>query len=189
MEIKCPRCGSGGEFRIVRTVTKENLEELYSMDMFTYTCPDCGYRTNVDHDAAYNDPEGRIMVIYGDTPLVDEITNDHLVRIVRSQNELAEKVHILEQGRDDRIVELMKILISAGLMKARDLTDFRVVYDVYEGSEQFAAVQDDGGIILLKWDEALYDSLCEQYLDTLPPMRNREEFIIDRDWAIKRIRM
>lgn len=189
MEMKCPGCGKTGDMKYIRTVTPENTDALYSMDIFAYTCPECGRRTEVDHDAAYHDEENKIMVIYGGSALVDEITNDYLVRIVYSQNGLVEKVHILEQGRDDRIVEIMKIILSAGLMNSQGLTDFNILYDVYEGKEQFAVVKSSGEVILLRWDEELYKGLCEEYLDTMPPMRNRDEFVIDRNWAIKKIGM
>ncbi len=189
MQIKCLKCGEPGDFEMMRTVTPEDRDKLYSMDVFNYTCPKCGHRTYMEYDVAYHDSEKKEIVIFGGSSLIDELTEDYLVRVVFSPNELAEKAHILEQGRDDRIIEIMKILITAGIMGDSEVPDFRIVYDVYEGSEQFAAVRNDGSVMLLKWDEALYEELADTYRDKLPPMRNRDDLVVDTAWAVKALSM
>ena len=189
MEIKCLKCGRSGDFAMMKTILPEDRDKLYSMDVFNYTCPDCGHKTNIEYDTAYFDEEKKQIVIFGGSSLIDQITDDYLVRIVQTESQLAEKVHILEKERDDRIIELMKIIITAGLMGDSKEPDFAVVYDVYEDNEQFAVVKESGELFILKWNEELYQSVLENYQDKLPPMRNRDDLIVDGAWAVQMMSM
>ena len=174
---------------MMRTILPSDREKLYSLDVFNYTCPKCGHKTNVEYDTAYFDEEKKEIVIFGGSSLIDQITDEYLVRIVQTENQLAEKVHILEKDRDDRIIEIMKIIITATLMGDSRQPDFAVIYDVYEGDEQFAIVKESGEVAMLKWDEDLYQGLLESYKDKLPPMRNRDTLIVDGKWAVEMIGM
>ena len=189
MEIKCLKCGEPGDFVMMRTILPEDRDKLYSMDVFNYTCPKCGYKTNMEYDTAYFDEDKKEIVIFGGSPLINQITDEYLVRIVQTENQLVEKVHIFEQERDDRIIELMKIIITATLMGERKEPDFAVIYDVYEGNEQFAIVKESGEVVMLKWDEDLYQGLLENYLDVLPPIRNRDHLVVDGKWAVDMMSM
>ena len=54
-------------------------------------------------------------MIYGENALFDFRTKKYLARIVTSPNQLVEKIQIFDAGKDDRIMELVKLLVADSL--------------------------------------------------------------------------
>ena len=54
-------------------------------------------------------------MFYGENALFDFRTKKYLARIVTSPNQLIEKIQIFDAGKDDRIMELVKLLVTDSL--------------------------------------------------------------------------
>ena len=155
-EIQCPVCGTTGEFEMWKSVNTvlnpEKKEQLLSGSLFQYVCPHCGKSYNIDYPMLYHQMEDQIMIYYvvqeediqmveeqfrGDfgsaesklTKVLKKDMDSYLYRIVGSQRELMEKIRIFDAGKDDRIVELVKRIISDAVAdKNPDLRDANLYY-------------------------------------------------------------
>ena len=107
--IKCPKCAAAGEIQMYSAVnTAENPEEaakIRDLSAFTFTCPDCGSKTEADYKVLYHDPDKQLMIYYarrdedakkieemflgkGIYDVADDIKGRYLYRIVRSKRHL-----------------------------------------------------------------------------------------------------
>ena len=64
-----------------------------------------------------SDVEKTYEMFHGENALADFHTEKYLNRIVTSANELVEKIHIFDAGKDDRIIELVKLLVANSLLE------------------------------------------------------------------------
>ena len=72
--------------------------------------------------------------------MADYRTEKYLYRIVTSANQLVEKIQIFDAGKDDRVMELVKLLATDSILK----NDPDIEFD-----ELRFAVDDDGTNILI----------------------------------------
>lgn len=117
--------------------------------------------------------------------LQDMRKENYLVRIVRTQNELREKIAVFDAGLDDRIVEIYKIFVLAAFQK--DNPDFEEIELLYyrDDSKNFLQIIADGksrGVAEIP--DASYEKLCQRYADKIPDIRKDGPYI-DRQWALE----
>jgi hypothetical protein len=62
-----------------------------------------------------SEAEKTYEMFYGENALFDFRTKKYLARIVTSPNQLVEKIQIFDAGKDDRIMELVKLLVADSL--------------------------------------------------------------------------
>ena len=79
-------------------------------------------------------------IFYEKNALADYRTEKYLYRIVTSANQLVEKIQIFDAGKDDRVMELVKLLATDSILK----NDPDIEFD-----ELRFAVDDDGTNILI----------------------------------------
>ena len=100
-------------------------------------------------------------------------------RIVTSQTDLREKTAIFDAGLDDRVVELLKLLIMANI---QDQVKDRGVHGVYyvPGNEPVLEIlmKDGSGHVPVGND--MYASLEKQLR---PHLLTDREYFIDQNWA------
>ena len=113
-----------------------------------------------------------------------ENTQDYLYRIVFTQNSLREKINIFDRGKDDRILELMKVFMGGSLQKQQpDLMAFSLYYG-YDFNEEFFVVLGKDGILgTVKLPQDMYDQLSESLKDKLPDIKDRKTLLINTDSA------
>lgn len=212
-EVQCPVCGTTGEFEMWTSLNTqlnpEKKEQLLSGALFQYICPHCGKSFNIDYPMLYHQMEDQIMIYYvvqeediqmveeqfrgefGDveteiTKVLKEDMNLYLYRIVGSQRELMEKIRIFDAGKDDRIVELVKRIISDAVAdKNPEQGDVNLYYLEEEGESLFVAVNSKGVLGTVPIPNGMYEDMAEGLREKLPDLRSRSEFRIDRDWASK----
>lgn len=212
-EIQCPVCGTTGEFEMWTSLNTqlnpEKKEQLLSGALFQYICPHCGKSFNIDYPMLYHQMEDQIMIYYvvqeediqmveeqfrgefGDveteiTKVLKDDMNSYLYRIVGSQRELMEKIRIFDAGKDDRIVELVKRIISDAVAdKNPEQGDVNLYYLEEEGESLFVAVNSKGVLGTVPIPNGMYEDMANGLRGKLPDLRIRSEFRIDRDWASK----
>lgn len=132
-KVKCPYCGHEQDFETIESINfslnPEMKEKLMSEEIFMFTCEECGERAVIAYPCLVNDIEkGYLLWLLADyTPEQKEkldqelkdivktesekkFTNSYIKRIVSSINELKEKIVIIDEGLDDRVVEVLKML-------------------------------------------------------------------------------
>lgn len=212
-EIQCPVCGTTGEFEMWTSLNTqlnpEKKEQLLSGALFQYICPHCGKSFNIDYPMLYHQMEDQIMIYYvvqeediqmveeqfrgefGDeeteiTKVLKEDMNSYLYRIVGSQRELMEKIRIFDADKDDRIVELVKRIISDAVAdKNPEQGDVNLYYLEEEGESLFVAVNSKGVVGTVPIPNGMYEDMANGLQEKLPDLRSHSEFRIDRDWAAK----
>ena len=123
-------------------------------------------------------------MFYGENALFDFRTKKYLARIVTSPNQLVEKIQIFDAGKDDRIMELVKLLVADSLHENNSNKEF---------DELRFAVDDDGTNILIIINKGeitgavdidnMYEfasSHCTDFKD----LRDDEDIVINREWIL-----
>lgn len=117
----CPYCGKNYEIEIYDSVTADEDTDLrdrcLSGDLFRSTCPRCKHDFLVQYPLVYIDRDHRFVIWLNEnvpsedlmrsiaSPLVPQ---GYTLRRTPTLKEFAEKIQILEDGVDDRVVEVAK---------------------------------------------------------------------------------
>jgi hypothetical protein len=126
-KVSCPFCRHIQEFALRDFVDVEEdpalKQQLLGGALMRMDCSQCGAQTDVVFPLLYHDTEFRLLLwlipgqgVPGDHEhkigeLDSALAATHQFRIVRTANELKEKIMIAEAGLDDRVVELFKAVI------------------------------------------------------------------------------
>lgn len=148
ISLTCPQCGTESTFTAHESVNvTENPElkaPLLEGRLWTHTCASCGTVARIAHPLLYQDmnlaqgqPGASLMVMLTfeddfDATELDAGMSDlqflsrlsaQTTRVVRSHNELMEKIHVIEEGLDDRCIEVLKAMIrqQEGALKESEL--------------------------------------------------------------------
>ena len=157
-KVTCPSCHHEGDFEVwdsINTVLDPAMKEkVLNQSIFLYTCPSCGETFRLNYSTLYHQMEDLVMIylvpesevkktyeiFYEKNALADYRTEKYLYRIVTSANQLVEKIQIFDAGKDDRVMELVKLLATDSILK----NDPDIEFD-----ELRFAVDDDGTNILV----------------------------------------
>ncbi|WP_293987238.1 CpXC domain-containing protein [uncultured Megasphaera sp.] len=207
--LTCPQCGKAGIFTVWDSVnTKldpDAAAAVKSQELFRYHCPHCGTAVTVNYGFLYHDMGRHFMIYYA--PGDDDVANAnkdmkdnegkfqsmiesaaYVYRLVRTKEDLLEKITIFEAGLDDRLMELTKAAALAQVGEKEK--DFTV-------TESHFVTADDGSLRLSLVDEKrgqqayvdftnglaqLYGQFQQHFADDLPA----EDAVlarIDADWT------
>ena len=128
-QIPCPSCGHTSEFKrwdsINVDLNPEMREDAKSGAIFMWRCPHCGESFVVPYATLYHDMKRKMMVYY--LPSRPEGGEGFNVRSGRSHfkmdgeytyrftyeiEDFMEKIAQLESGLDDRVIELLKLVMT-----------------------------------------------------------------------------
>lgn len=194
--ITCPKCGKKQEVKIYPSINAnydtEAKEKLMHNQLFSFTCEECGETTPLLFNCLYHDMENGLMVWLmpeaGDKELQEmneTVTQmqafgmtatglDYRYRIVRTVNELKEKLLIEQENLDDRIIELVKVVYLVQIAEQiGSHTVAEVMFDVIDDSYFFTVFYEedslDPGVIPL--DMNVYRMVKEQYIEKLDSLK------------------
>lgn len=180
-KIACPYCGHEQDFmsyiNIDVDIEPDMKEKIMSDEIFTFTCEECGKKALMAFPCLVSDMEKKYIfwLIANfddeqkkalDDDLAASMKNDedrkfaegYTRRIVGSINELKEKILIADEGLDDRVIEVMKILCInevADQLNAAQLSEVR--YNRKENGDMCLV------LIFLDRDPAMIDVTEEMY--------------------------
>ncbi|MBR5155480.1 MAG: CpXC domain-containing protein [Clostridia bacterium] len=191
MPINCPACCTEQVFKICPSIDVQKnpdlKEGIFNRDIFRFICPECGEEILVAYNCTYIDRDNNFMVALvtdGDTASVE--TSNYTLRIVRSINEFVEKIALMEDGIDDRIVELYKIMLEDQFEEERQGVELLGIYyggqDFENKSLVFYIITGNAENVraILSFDT--YETIAKQF-DTYPEM-TKHCSEINRIWAI-----
>lgn len=202
--IKCISCGKESPYRcwdMIDPMFDQSIKDkVLSGEIFTFACPECGFQRRVTYDCIYQEMGRGIYIhlvtsedsymqavnLYADrdehsgTVLASEI-----IRIVLSQNQLAEKIRIFDEGLDDRVIEIIKAYYLSELY--RQSPDFEadevLFYKNEKGEYEIAFLSKDGNHRTVTFNKQLYDDIYQDIGRKLPPMN--QEIEVDMEIAME----
>ncbi len=207
-EVTCPKCGKKGPFTIWpslnTTLNPDKKAEVLDGSLFMYECPACGCKAPVEYGFLYHQMDDKIMIHVDKTMSsfedrrVEDLMgmlsgSDYLIRVVPDTNSLREKIHIFDDGLDDRVIELVKVMILIYMAGAQPeylsapggCSLYYIGEDGVKKLLVYADGQPEGSIDITKPYE---ETQLLDYVKGLPPLRKSGP-VIDRAWAAERMRM
>jgi predicted nucleic-acid-binding Zn-ribbon protein len=189
MKWRCPHCGERqlNEVYVRLSVREEpaSLNRILDTSLFKVTCQNCGHEEYYTGPLLYVDEDRKLMIAMGDVHDFAKEKDAYLalgyaVRQVPEIVDLCEKVLISENGRDDRIIELMKAA-NAVLLKGQQYD--QMLYAPDEDNIYFELIKDAGSIGRIPFMEAVYDDMKERFAADLMNECD-DETVIDLSWAL-----
>lgn len=182
--VTCKACGHEQGFQLWTSVNvtldPDLKQKLLDRSLTAFRCEQCGHATNVNYSLLYHDMHANLMIwLVPDEekagelpPLAASMAVDGLVlRRVDSLNGLIEKVRIADDGLDDRLVEVLKLVLRDKLPEERKQKKLQLLYDrmvenAGDGPQiSFAAFTEEGTRSLVA-PKRVYDRLQ----DTMSPV-------------------
>ncbi len=120
--ITCAKCDKENRYEGYSCIGPDQRESIIDDSIMTYTCPHCGEKTFLKHPLTYIDPVHHFIVMYGQDKeqffhgveqlRTTPIYQDYIFRYTDSWLSFKEKIMILENNRDDRLMELYKLALK-----------------------------------------------------------------------------
>lgn len=210
--ITCPECQKESEFVMWESINTMLDPEMKSAvrdrSAFLFTCPVCGAKSYVDYGFLYHQMEDQIMIHYAASDkdaediydlvtgktmpdmMKEMVDSNYLIRIVRSQNQLREKLAIFDSGLDDRIIEIFKIFLLAKYQEdhPEGHETIELLYFADDGKHLIQILADNRPAGVSEIPLEFYERLKSDYNSKLPDIRKDEPFI-DRQWAIETLKL
>ncbi|MBE6733308.1 MAG: hypothetical protein E7561_04845 [Ruminococcaceae bacterium] len=197
-EIVCPSCGYKENINVWQSLNTEmnptEKKSLLEGTLLNFTCPKCGTSNNLCYPLLYHEMNDGIMIYLSPTPNdIEEakktfalqknfLKNDekYTYRIVRSANVLREKAIIFENGLDDRVVEVLKLVY---VQQAENQYSDLKVEDVlmYKSDDKFYLQVIGNRDLSTEVELSNYNDIKVLMEDLL---LNNDDFIVDRNWAL-----
>ncbi len=192
MSISCPACCTEQAFKICPVADVQNdpeiKEAIFNRDIFRFICPECGEEILIAYNCTYIDRDNKFMVsLIADDEMTSIETTDYTVRIVRTINELVEKIALMEDGIDDRIAELYKIMLEDQFEEERQGIELLGIYyggrDFEKKSLMFYIITGNAENVRAMLSFDAYETIAKQFDDYPEMAKSCSE--INRAWALK----
>lgn len=120
VEITCPACGFHKHVKshtlVLPELEPELRKRILSHTLFSYHCPVCKQEIIFLHSFIYHDKAHRFLLYMGeDVSCIEDFKKqfpDTLLRHVHTPSQLAEKLRILEDGLDDRVLCFLTLFLK-----------------------------------------------------------------------------
>ena len=206
VKVTCPHCEAVTPFTIWLSVNTEQNPELKesirNQSLFRFECPYCGEKTSVDYGMLSHDPESTQILhyaisqenadeVYGmltdpekSASLSSVLEKGYLIRIVRSKNQLLEKLAIFDSNYDDRIIELYKYHLEKAFQAEHpDKSNISILF--FNGEEDTPMLQifsenETQGFVPL--DNSAYYDLLQRHGKEMKDMC-KDDPIVDQKWV------
>lgn len=201
MTVKCSKCGTEIEVTVFESVNTDYstdiTEQIISGNLFNAKCDKCGFVSHLEYDLLYHDVKhgAMIWVLHDNSPeytdKVAELRSSANVlgykttRIVNNMNELRQKVACLENGRDDRIIELCKVFIAYNLLSKQPDFEFNnAFYTNFLDQERVFLYDKNGQELSCELTDDIYSMLSEMYYNSEYASDFQDYYaLVDYDWA------
>lgn len=210
--IACPKCGKGIEIDVWDSIDIpydiEQKKKVLNNTFFKAVCKDCGISFPIAYKCLYNDMEQKYLIWLAPNLGEDEqqevaeyneklktdnrlrlAQGGYTYRIVRNDNELREKVLILDEGLDDRYIETMKLVYIPAFKKniAKDSKIVGLYFDKKESGEgyQWVIIFDNRKPVIADINMDIYEDMKVK-LKELVEEKTGEGFVqISAPWAME----
>ena len=198
--VTCGSCGKAFETSVFESINTDYAvdvpEQIVNGNLFRKKCPRCGAITNLEYDVLYHDLKHSAMIWVLQDKLPDysekvkevrkTISPYKETRIVNSVAQLREKICCLENGLDDRIIELCKVFVLGNLYAQRP--DFRFKQAIFRRSsgKNIITLVGDGDELSCELPQEAYCHMHDMYYSS-PYSREFDGHyaVVDYPWAEK----
>ncbi len=192
--VNCPACFEDGSFRIYSSIdVSENpaiKEDIFSREIFKFTCPSCGEEILVAYDCTYTDPDNKYIIALVSGSDKESLSalrvKDHTLRIVTSINEFVEKIALCEDGIDDKVAELYKIMLEDQFEDERPGSKLLGIFyggrDFESNNLVFFIITENAENCRAVLSMQTYDAIANQFKESAEKFADTSE--VNRDWAI-----
>ncbi len=206
--VTCPSCNQPGfldAWDWIESTWDEPHELLASGQLFKYQCPVCGTETTMGYTCVYHDSNRKAFLIYIPDPdkledgrkAVDQLAvgfeevqglapHTYMRRLVGTAFEFCEKVRLLDEGYDDRVIELMKLAIKRGMVEEGIIGPAdRLIYErtMPDGQISFVVTGDVPGDVVGKKEGYDYLAKLLAEREAEDPGALAGEYRFDSAWA------
>ena len=139
-QISCPSCRHTGEFTrwdsINVDLDPDMREKAKCGAIFTWTCPHCGETFTVPYATLYHDMKRNLMIYYlptrpenGKGLSISSFKHhfshnpEYTYRCTYEIEDFMEKIAQLESGLDDRVIELLKMVVTGKNRRPADVPE------------------------------------------------------------------
>ena len=201
MTVKCSKCGAEIDVTVFESVNtdfaEDIIEQITSGDLFNAKCDKCGFVSHLEYDILYHDVKhgAMVWVLHNNSPeysnRVAELRSSPNIlkykttRIVNNMNELRQKVACLENGRDDRVIELCKVFIVYNFLSKQPDFDFNnAFYTNFLDQERVFLYDKNGQELSCELTEDVYSMLSEMFYNSEIFSDFQDYYaLVDYDWA------
>ena len=201
MTVQCSKCGAEIDVTIFESVNTDYSadipEQIISGNLFNAKCDKCGFLSHLEYDLLYHDVKhgAMIWVLHDNSPeyssKVAELRSSANIlgykttRIVNNMNGLRQKVACLENGRDDRIIELCKVFIAYSLMSKQPDFEFNnAFYTNFLDQERVFLYDKNEQELSCELTDDIYSMLSEMYYNSEYVSDFQDYYaLVDYDWA------
>lgn len=199
-EINCPACGHSREIIVWDSLNgdldPEAKGQLMNGTLFTVECSGCGQRFNVHYNMLYHDMAHHAMVYHADAESAADARNaltgmkhasgtamsGYRMRVVSDADELQEKAVIFENGLDDRVIEIIKLMFrTEAARKFPDYAPDGVYFTAEDGKYGMEFTGDEP--LYAEMPEGMYEEIRDCYAGRLAAAGD-ELCTIDAEWAL-----
>lgn len=199
--IICPHCHAsqkGAMWSIVTASESKGMKnKIINGTAFTRKCKECGESFALFYPMLYDDDVNNALIYYTPTVIgeleadeaiserrAETVHDPYKIRIVTSADHLREKARIFDVGLDDRIVEIIKIVVLEQLAKKKFAGKVKDVLCWVNGdrSLEMAFFGDKSGTMTVDYPFYQYvEAKCKLILNAKSDNVNN----IDLNWAIE----
>lgn len=201
--IQCPVCQSEQEREIWTKIdAQENPEAkdlLLAGEIFNFECDQCGARRQIDSDFLYLDHEKGFIVslipnLEERKEAMEEILGQFIrqsnqdlstyqLRVVRDAPSLVEKVTILDQGLNDIVIEIVKLLTDGLFAKERPEDQVKARYFYLHHGERKLLYITETDSLIVDFHQSLLDFAEDKYKKAISEDTRGHFILVDHNWA------
>jgi hypothetical protein len=213
--INCPACGRAHKFGAWQSlnVTLDPTQKPRLLDgsLTRFTCEGCGHNADVVYPLLYHDMEKQLMfwLLPEGGPEGDGGKSDpdelppamrktlgagYTFRRVGSHNELREKIYVFDSGLDDRVIEVVKLILWEQMPEEQKPADAVLLFGGIVREEDgerlaFTILTPAGGKGLTVPRDPLYQGSADAFVrqSALPAKDAPAWPRVDRDFALRLI--
>lgn len=207
LTVSCPACGSEGILPIFEMLDLDESSEstramVLANKVFTFTCPECEHREPVSYPMMCFDLEatGAIIAVLDEDDKAESYKRiyttyesidrdqDSRLRICDTTQEVSEKIRIFEDNMDDRIVELMKMVVRSLIADdVESYSEVKCTYKLTSNGKVIFSTRFDGEQFDVDLPTSVYADI-ERTFTRLPGERTlKDAYMINYTWADKMV--
>ena len=207
-KVTCPQCGKESTFEMwtsINTVLHPEMKQaVRDRSAFVFKCPECGTETPVDYGFLYQQPDEKIMIQYvtddaqaekvhkmladpTDRKVLEVKNSGYIIRLVRTANQLADKLAIFDAELDDRIVEVYKLSALVTMRREHpefDLVKGEFIFYTDENGEHRLQIMNDGEPFgSISFNMSAYHAMENDFIGILCDIQH-DDPVVNRQTAI-----
>ncbi len=201
--VKCPVCDHETTRQLYTRLDASEAPDikktLLEGKLFTFECDQCGAQRQIDNDFLYLDHDKKVIIALipnlekrkADmekilTQFMRQSEHDlsqYSLRVVRTAATLVEKVSIFEQGLNDIVVEIVKLLTDGLFAKERPQEIVKARYFYMVQKERKLLYITDKDQMLVDFHQSLVDFSQDKYNKAVREDYKGRFIVVDENWA------